>query len=86
MTAQIFSTWFYPRAKESHSPFWGVVPEVAKQSSDQQPIQLTEGVHKAAEVDQSRVVVGRVLVHIHDPVAAAGERRVASAGDIAIVV
>ena len=68
------------------SPFGGVVPEVAIRSSDEQPIQLAEGVLEAAEVDKSRVVVGRVLVHVHDPVVPAGERRVASAGDVAVVI
>ena len=58
---------------ESHSPFRGVIPEVAKQSTGQQSIQIAEGILEATEVDQSGRVVGGVLVDVHDPVATAGE-------------
>ena len=67
----------------SYSPLWSVVPEVAKLSPGQQPVKIAVDVLETAEVDQSGVVVGRVLVDVHDPLAAAGERCVARAGDVA---
>ena len=60
-------------------PIRSVVPEVAKpapgakQVPGKHPVKIAVSVPETAEVDQSGVVVRRVLVDVHDPVAAAGE-------------